>query len=61
MKTPKPGQFVSIQNKVYRAVKRKDGCKGCILDDIYLCPNISDKRYHKTFNCAENGIIIVKA
>lgn len=61
MKTPKPGQFMFINNKLCRAAKRTNGCKGCILDDIYLCPNISDKRYHKGLNCEENGIIIVKA
>ena len=43
-------------------MKRKNGCEGCALNEIYLCPSIRDIRYD-TFNpeCAANGIIFVKA
>ena len=58
----KPGQFFWRNGKCYRVMKRKNGCEGCALNEIYLCPSIRDIRYD-TFNpeCAANGIIFVKA
>lgn len=58
MKHYKPGQFASIRGIVYRAHKRTDGCKGCVLDDLLLCPCIIDKRYEqRTIDCSLDGII----
>nr|DAE46242.1 MAG TPA: ATP-binding sugar transporter [Caudoviricetes sp.] len=59
-KKPKPGQFFSVNGKVYRVMKRTNGCDGCVLNQIYLCPSIRDIRYN-SFNpeCAANGIIFV--
>lgn len=61
MKTPKPGQFCTINGCVYRAKKRICGCRGCALDDIILCPNITDARsITKPLDCAVNNIILVR-
>lgn len=60
MKTPKPGQFCTINKTLYRAKRRTDGCFGCALDNIFLCPNVVDCRSKKTLQCAANGIILVK-
>lgn len=59
MKTPRPGQFTVIHGIHYRAHKRTDGCKGCDLDDICLCPNIVDSRGgKKLLECSLNDIIL---
>lgn len=61
MKTPKPGQFCTINGVVYRAKKRINGCRGCALDNIVLCPSIIDLRYNTSkFDCSLNNIILVK-
>lgn len=60
MKTPKPGQFCTIDGVVYRARKRTMNCTGCALNDFYRCPNITDSRSEKPLNCAINNIILVK-
>lgn len=44
MKIPKPGQFFKFNGFRYQTRKRTNGCKGCVLDDIILCPNIVDSR-----------------
>ena len=44
MKTPKPGQLCTINNVVYRAAKRTNGCIGCALNNILICPRIVDSR-----------------
>lgn len=56
----KPGQFIWFHKKCYRVKKRTNGCTGCVLNQIYLCPSIRDIRY-AGFNpeCAANGIIFV--
>lgn len=63
MKTPKPGQFCTINGVVYRGKERTCGCRGCALDDIILCPNIQDTRYKKgqILECSRNNIILVRA
>ena len=60
MKTPKPGQYVSINNVVYRARKRKNGCERCILNDILLCPMIVDSRFEHgpEIDCNRYDIIL---
>ena len=61
MKTPKPGQFCTINGILYRAKRRTDKCKGCALDDLVLCPNIVDSRGGtKLLDCSLNDIILVK-
>lgn len=60
MKTPKPGQFCTISGITYRAKKRSDGCKGCALDDILMCPNVIDRRAEKPLKCALYDIILIK-
>lgn len=60
MKKPKPGQFCYINNKLFRFAKRTNGCIGCVLNEIWLCPAIVDRRYNNVpFNCAGDGVIIV--
>lgn len=62
MKTPKPGQFCNINGAIFRAKKRVNGCEGCALNDLLLCPNIVDSRTNdeKPLECLENNIIFVK-
>lgn len=61
MKTPKPGQWFKLNDTVYRAMKRTNGCEGCILDDIILCPNIVDSRNGTPpLDCELNNIILTK-
>lgn len=61
MKTPKPGQFCTINGIVYRAKKRVKDCNGCALDNILLCPNIVDRRQGKPeLDCELNDIILIK-
>jgi hypothetical protein len=62
MKTPKPGQLCTINNSVYRAKRRTYGCEGCALNDIILCPNITDRRNggRNVLDCDLNNIILVR-
>lgn len=56
----KPGQLITIKNIRYRVKKREDGCKGCALDDITLCPCVVDRRLggEPKYNCFASGIIL---
>lgn len=59
MKTPKPGQFCVIDNVYYRARKRVNGCYGCALNNVVLCPNVIDSRNGvPRLECAINNIIL---
>lgn len=61
MKTPKPGQLYTINGVLYRAKRRTDGCFGCSLNSVLLCPNVVDARNgHKPFDCNNYDIIFVK-
>lgn len=61
MKTPKPGQFCSLDGVLFRAKKREDGCKGCALNDFFLCPNMNNsKKPEIVLECAVNGIILTR-
>lgn len=62
MKTPKPGQFCTINGVVYRAKKRINKCNGCALDDLALCPNICDPRFDNPnkIDCMLSDIILVR-
>ncbi len=44
MKTPRPVQFCTVNGVLFGAKKRTDGCQGCALDDIIMCPNVTDSR-----------------
>ena len=61
MKTPKPGQFFAIGKVLYRAYKRTDGCKGCVFNNAFSCPRITDPRDSQNkLECLEYGIILKK-
>lgn len=61
MKTPRPGQLVTINETVYRAKKRTRNCDGCALNDYFRCPNIVDSRNGvPLLDCKLKGIILVK-
>lgn len=61
MKTPKPGQFCTIDGVVYRAKRREEGCKGCSFDPFLTCPNVVDTRTtERPLQCAINDIILVR-
>lgn len=57
----KAGQLCTIHNIVYRAQKRKCGCRGCAFEyNIYLCPAVKDSRYRRDgkINCVTDNIIL---
>lgn len=54
----KPGQLITIGTFVYQARKRKNGCKGCDLNDFSLCPCITDKRHEKRYDCSMYDVIL---
>lgn len=61
MKNLRPGQVCTINNRVYRAKKRIDGCHGCSLNNFFTCPEIVDSRNgKKPLNCDINNIILVR-
>jgi len=62
MKTPKPGQFAIINDVLYRAAHRTDGCEGCAFNNAFTCPNILDPRdsTKNRLKCNSYGIILKK-
>lgn len=61
MKTPKPGQFANINGMVVRATKRTSGCKGCMFDNMFSCPRMTDNRNtSERLDCITAGIIFKK-
>ena len=61
MKRIKPGQIYVHNHTWFRAKKREMGCKGCILDNVFVCPNIKFNNPQREPPCCElNGIIFVK-
>jgi hypothetical protein len=55
----KPGQMYWLHNHLFRILKKKDGCSGCIFEDnIIMCPGVEIKG-HKKLDCTENNIILV--
>lgn len=62
MKSPRPGQFCTINGVVYRAKKRTDySCYGCALRDLMRCPNIVDSRNgQREIDCNGMNIILVR-
>lgn len=41
-----PGRFTNVNGKVLRIRKRTYGCNGCVLNNIYACPNIPVNNSH---------------
>ena len=61
MKHYKPGQFYCLNDVLYPAKRRTDGCKGCALNDLSMCPNIVDSRFGtKPLGCSLDDIIFVR-
>lgn len=54
----KPGQLAKVNGKVLRCKKREEGCKGCILNNLLLCPSLS-KNNKNAPDCVTLGIIFV--
>ena len=58
MKTPKPGQFCTIEKVVYRAYRAKNGCQGCAFNNMFSCLGIIDgKTKRAKMNCKYENII----
>ena len=62
MKKIRPGQFYWHNKVLLKAAKRTNGCQGCVLNSIVLCPNImlSNSKNQEIPNCETNDIIFVK-
>lgn len=58
MKHYKPGQIISINDTNYRAKRRTNGCEGCVLNDILLCPGVVIKNVGKALDCSTDDIIL---
>ena len=56
----KPGQFATIHNTLYRCTRGTNGCEGCDLNSIKLCPNIVGKGEQPKYDCNLSGIIFKK-
>lgn len=54
----KAGQIRKIGEVIVRCKKRVNGCKGCVLDDMILCPRMG-KNQKDYVSCIEDGIIFV--
>lgn len=54
-----PGRFFAHLGKVYRLKKRTHGCEGCILNNMFTCPNSTVNG--KKISCELDGVIIVEA
>ena len=61
MKQHKAGQIYYVNGKMYR-FKKSLNCKGCVLDTIFSCPNIMDRRNinKEPLDCIYNGLILVE-
>ena len=53
-----PGRLAKVKGKLVRCKKRTNGCEGCILASIILCPNVV--KNGKRYDCIEDGVIFVK-
>lgn len=57
----KPGQLHIINTVLYRAKTAENGCHGCDLNSIKLCPCITDLRKDTPkYDCRLSGIIFKK-
>lgn len=62
MKYVKAGQYVNINDIIYRAANSVNKCQGCVFNDSIACPRIRDLRAssENIIACLENGIIFKK-
>lgn len=71
--TLKPGQLCTINNKVYRAEKKKEGyskcfstligtksCAGCSFNSLFMCPALKLRGKGKKIDCWTHNIILKK-
>ena len=58
MKHYKPGQFLYVNDQLFRAKKRSFGCAGCDLNNVFTCPMVTDRRSPLKFNCAIDSIVL---
>lgn len=60
----KPGQFATIKNVLYRAKKQENGCEGCALASVFLCPNVKfrqkDDNNWPKLDCYTHDVILIK-
>ena len=55
----KPGQLITLNNTVYQAKSRENGCQGCDRNSINLCPMIVDRRFEEPrYDCETYGVIL---
>lgn len=58
----KPGQICRINNILYRAHKRTNGCKGCAFENDFACPGIINQKTGKSrLSCYETSILLKRA
>lgn len=56
-----PGRIYKINNVIVRA-KRQYNCKGCIFNNLFSCPRVSDSKNlgdKEPPSCIEDGIIFI--
>ena len=56
-----PGRLYKIINVIVRA-KRQYNCKGCIFNNPFSCPRVSDSKNlgdKELLSCIEDGIIFI--
>lgn len=60
MRKLSPGRIYKINNVIVRA-KRKYNCNGCIFNNPFSCPRISDSKdlNKESPSCIEDGIIFI--
>lgn len=63
MKTLKPGQICTINNVVYRAKRKTNGCENCDFDgNMFYCPGIIDsKTLTVKVHCQQDNIILIRS
>lgn len=54
----KNGQLITIGTCVYKARRRINGCHGCDLNDITLCPCIADSRSERRYDCSMYDVLL---
>ena len=53
----KPGQLCTLNNTVYRAKKKTNGCEGCVFNhNVYTCPLMVTNR--RKLDCFLDNIIL---
>ena len=55
----KAGRLVSHDRKLFRYMKRTNGCEGCLLYDMISCPRMG-RDQDMSITCIEDGLILTK-